>query len=110
MCLPTMVSSLKLLFSTILLCATGTALARFAGSAMEGMEIAESIQREQLERMRDFLGPRASFDSSQSAETPDAEKVVKKREAPISFANPRAREFFVDGTKIPDGVWFEIHA
>ncbi len=70
---------------------------------MEGMETAESIQREQLERMRDFLGPRASFDAEPEDEP--EEPTVKRREAPISFANPRAREFFVDGTKIPEGAW-----
>ena len=68
---------------------------------MEGMETAEAIQREQLERMRDFLGPRASMEESEVGKT------VAKREAPIAFSNPRAREFFVDGTKIPD-VDFDI--
>ena len=64
---------------------------------MEGMETAENIQRAQLDRLRDFLGP---------IQPPQADPVtgtVAKREAPISFANPRAKEFFVDGTKIPDG-------
>ena len=63
---------------------------------MEGMETAENIQRAQLDRLRDFLGPIQ----------PQADPVtgtVAKREAPISFANPRAKEFFVEGTKIPDG-------
>lgn len=65
---------------------------------MEGMEIAESIQREQLERIRDFLGPDVSTN------TAEVGKTVAKREAPIAFSNPRAKEFFVDGTKIPDGI------
>ena len=93
-----MAASLKLLLSFFLLYATGACVARFAGSAMEGMEIAESIQREQLERLRDFLGPHESSDNEEVGKT------VAKREALISFSHPRAKEFFVDGTKIPDGM------
>ena len=89
-------STFRLLLGALLLSATGV-LARFAGSAMEGMEAAQNIQREQLDRLRDFLGPVPS-------DVP-APGTVAKRESPISFSNPRANEFFVDGTKIPDGEW-----
>lgn len=85
--------SLKLLLGGLLFSASATmAAARFSGSAMEGMDAAEAIQREQLQRMSDFLGPHV-----------EQVKSVAKREAPIAFRNPRAKEFFVDGTKIPDG-------
>ncbi|OSD05763.1 alpha/beta-hydrolase [Trametes coccinea BRFM310] len=62
---------------------------------MEGMETAEAIQREQLERMRDFLGPQAQPEGHSTRST-------SKIESLITFKNPRAREFFVDGTSIPD--------
>ena len=90
-----MTSAFRLLLGALLLSATGV-FARFAGSAMEGMETAENIQREQLDRLRDFLGP---------VQPEPATGTVAKREAPISFSNPRAKEFFVDGTKIPDGEY-----
>ena len=61
---------------------------------MPGMDEAAAIQREQIERLRSFLGPEVGG---------VAEQNVAKREAPISFSNPRANDFFVDGTKIPDG-------
>ena len=64
---------------------------------MEGMETAEAIQREQLERLRDFLGPQVS---SEEGHTVRSESRI---ESPINFRNPRAREFFVDGRSIPDG-------
>ena len=87
-----MAVTLRFLLSLLLVYVTGTCVARFSGSAMEGMDTAESIQREQLERMRDFLAPRM-----------EVGKTVAKREAPITFSHPRAKEFFVDGTTIPDG-------
>ncbi|KAL7285862.1 hypothetical protein ACG7TL_000973 [Trametes sanguinea] len=59
------------------------------------METAEAIQREQLERMRDFLGPQAQPEGHSTRST-------SKIESLITFKNPRAREFFVDGTSIPD--------
>ncbi|CDO70948.1 hypothetical protein BN946_scf184829.g57, partial [Trametes cinnabarina] len=89
-------SSVKLLLGTLLLLVSQACLARFAGSAMEGMETAEAIQREQLERMREFLGPQAQPESH-------ATRSTSRIESLITFKNPRAREFFVDGTSIPDG-------
>lgn len=62
-----------------------------SGSAMPGLEDAMDIQREQLERMHDFLGPRPD----------NFEK--RQKSSPIEFRNPAAKKFFVDGTKIPDG-------
>lgn len=70
--------------------------AQAGGSLLTGMDESMAIQREGLERLRDFLGPN-SF--------PDSQPV--KRAAPpptISFRNPEAQKFFVDGTKIPDGT------
>ncbi|KAF5386264.1 hypothetical protein D9615_002305 [Tricholomella constricta] len=60
------------------------------GSAMQGMEDAIDIQREQVQRMREFLGP-----------IPDAKK-PQPPSATVTFSNPAAKKFFVDGTKIPD--------
>ncbi|KDQ27644.1 hypothetical protein PLEOSDRAFT_1104326 [Pleurotus ostreatus PC15] len=60
-----------------------------ASPSMEGMEESMALQREQLERLRGFLGP-------------DPSNIHEKRQTPTaSFANVRAREFFVDGKKIP---------
>ena len=76
----------------ILNAACGTCARKFAGNAMEGFEEAANLQLEHLQNMRDFLGP----------PTPDASK-IGKRESTVTFRNPRAQQFFVDGTKIPDG-------
>ncbi|PPQ62919.1 hypothetical protein CVT24_006159 [Panaeolus cyanescens] len=65
----------------------------FAQSAMDGLQNAMAIQREQVSRMQNFL----------------ASEAVPKRGPPsspttstITFSNPAARKFLVDGTKIPD--------
>lgn len=60
------------------------------------MEDAMDIQREQLERLHDFLGPETVTASAQKRQQP-------ARPATITFANPEAAKFAVDGTKIPDG-------
>ena len=54
-------------------------------------------QRERLERLTSFLGPDASEPSEPLGQ-------LAKRESLITFRNPKAQEFFVDGTKIPDGA------
>lgn len=62
------------------------------GGANPGFEESQRIQREQLNRLRDFMGPSNDF--------------LAKRQAPpqtINFSNPAAAQFFVDGTSIPDG-------
>ncbi|KAI0072849.1 alpha/beta-hydrolase [Panus rudis PR-1116 ss-1] len=66
----------------------------FSGSAIEGFEDAANFQADQLERLRSFLGPDAAEPSASSQHV--------KRESAITFKNPKARKFFVDGTKIPD--------
>lgn len=66
------------------------------GGAMQGMEDAFGIQQEQLERMRSFLGPVVD------ASAPNKNLVAAP--STISFSNPAAQKFFVDGTKIPDGI------
>ncbi|KAF5383431.1 hypothetical protein D9757_006170 [Collybiopsis confluens] len=61
------------------------------GGANPGFEEAQQIQRDQLNRFRDFLGPRT--------------ELLSKRQAPpqtINFSNPAAQQFFVPGTSIPD--------
>lgn len=62
------------------------------GGANPGFEESQQIQRDQLKRMRDFLGPDSDF--------------LSKRQAPpqtINFSNPAAQQFFVPGTSLPDG-------
>ncbi|KAF8918048.1 alpha/beta-hydrolase [Mucidula mucida] len=49
------------------------------------------IQREQLERLQTFLGPDATSQLRARQDTPT-----------ITFANPAAEAFFVDGTTIPE--------
>lgn len=62
-------------------------------SSLTGMDETVAIQREGLQRLREFLGP-SGFSSAPK----------KRAEEPtIMFSNPAAQQFFVDGTSIPDG-------
>lgn len=94
--------SFLLSFGLLLLCLLRGVAGR--GGAMQGMEDAMDIQREQLERLHDFLGPETDTTSAQKRQQPSA-KGPKNPKAPatITFANPEAKKFAVDGTKIPDG-------
>ncbi|CAL1711151.1 unnamed protein product [Somion occarium] len=86
---------LKKLPSTSALLSIWFALASartFSGGAIEGFEEAANFQAEQIENLRSFLGPKQEDSSTQNV----------KRESAITFRNPNARQFFVDGTKIPD--------
>lgn len=65
------------------------------GSIQEGMEESMNIQREGLERLRDFLGP--NFPSN---DPPSKREVAAPT---ISFSNPAAKKFEVDGSNIPLG-------
>jgi hypothetical protein len=58
-----------------------------------GLEEALKSQREQLERMSDFLGPPVSAASTAPPPT-------------ITFKNPKAKQFLVEGTKIPNGLLY----
>jgi len=66
-------------------------------SAMDGMQNARNIQREQLQRMQDFLGP---------PPPPPPTKPGSGKGSTVTFKNPAAKQFLVDGTKIPDGMSF----
>lgn len=62
-----------------------------SGGIQQGMERAANIQREALTRLQgDFLGPDQPVKRDETAST-------------ITFHNPEANKFFVDGTKLPDG-------
>ncbi|KAF9471362.1 alpha/beta-hydrolase [Pholiota conissans] len=61
------------------------------------MENARNIQREQLERLQDFLGPPATIAASSTRDAPPP-----KKGSTITFKNPAAKKFLVDGTRIPD--------
>ncbi|KAF7298105.1 Carboxypeptidase Cpds [Mycena chlorophos] len=60
------------------------------GGAIPEMEEAMQIQREQLARFSSFLGPTAQSQSH------------TKRQSTMTFSNPAAEAFLVDGTTIPD--------
>ncbi|EIN06453.1 alpha/beta-hydrolase [Punctularia strigosozonata HHB-11173 SS5] len=64
----------------------------------EDMDKAMSFQKEQLQRMSDFLGPPGSQEGTETLSA----RAPAKRESTITFSNPKAREFLVDGTKLPD--------
>jgi carboxypeptidase D len=83
----------RFIFSLALVCSYAFKSAHSFGGAMEGLEDAMDIQREQLERLGDCLGP-MNIPSSAPA----------KRQSSITFSNPAAEQFFVDGTKIPLGI------
>ena len=65
----------------------------WSGSASPRMEEAVNFQLEHLENMRSFLGPTDDFMSSHM-----------KRDSAIQFHNPRAKNFLVDGAKLPLGA------
>ncbi|KAF7375877.1 Carboxypeptidase [Mycena sanguinolenta] len=75
----------RFIFSLALICSYA-----FQGAySLTGMEESMEIQREQLERLNDFLGP---------VNVPSG---PAKRQSSITFSNPAAEQFFVDGTTIP---------
>ncbi|KAF7321520.1 Carboxypeptidase [Mycena kentingensis (nom. inval.)] len=57
------------------------------GGAMQGLEDAMAIQQEQMERLQSFLGP------------PEGPAITRST---MTFSNPAAQKFFVDGTTIPN--------
>lgn len=72
----------------------GTAYARIhQGSAMDGLADAANFQIEHMQNMRSFLGPPEELHARN-----------EKREPMLTFRNPKAAKFHVDGTKIPDGT------
>ena len=46
-----------------------------------------------------------AVDNVMRAEAPSRGVYKRQDGSPISFANPAAEQFFVDGTKIPDGAY-----
>ena len=62
---------------------------------MPGMDEALAIQHEQMLRMRDFLGPQVEA----------VGQAMTKRDSKVTFKNPKAKQFHVDGTKIPEGEY-----
>lgn len=63
------------------------------GSAMDGLADAANFQIEHMQNMRSFLGPPEELHARN-----------EKREPMLTFRNPKAAKFHVDGTKIPDGT------
>ncbi|KAE9408693.1 alpha/beta-hydrolase [Gymnopus androsaceus JB14] len=70
---------------------TATPLVAGIGGANPGFEESQKLQRDQLNRLRDFMGPKDDFLAKRQASSPT-----------INFTNPAAQQFFVDGTTIPD--------
>jgi hypothetical protein len=68
----------------------------------EAMDKAMSFQKEQLQRMSDFLGPPELHEDFE----PASAQTLRKRQSTITFSNPKAQEFLVDGTTLPDGAVF----
>ncbi|KAJ7502903.1 alpha/beta-hydrolase [Mycena galericulata] len=80
----------RFIFSLALILSYAIFVTSASDGAMPGLENAMNIQREQLARLNDFLGP-----TKEPSLTP-------KRQSTITFSNPAAEQFFVDGTTIPD--------
>ena len=59
------------------------------------MAEAMAIQRESISRMTEFLGP-----------VDDGPVKREKIKSTINFKNPKAKQFLVDGTKLPEGIPF----
>ena len=74
------------------------ALAGTGASELSNMDDTIAIQMEGLDRFQEFLGP----DSFPQARPPGP---VKRQitTSTITFRNPAARKFEVDGTRIPEG-------
>lgn len=70
--------------------------ARSLGSSIAGMERAADIQRQQLDY---FLGPVLAGTQDTASE------FLSRRDATttVTFSNPKAKEYYVDGMKIPEG-------
>lgn len=67
-------------------------------ASTHGLQNAAAIQREHVQTLKDkYLGVK-NLDSSTDKHQ------NKKRQSLIQFKNPKAKEFHVDGTKIPDGM------
>lgn len=56
-----------------------------------GMENARNIQREQFARLQNLLAPPSPTATAKGST--------------VTFKNPAAKQFLVDGTKIPDGIY-----
>ena len=84
---------LHLLLGLLLFHIAGTGV--FAKNAMQGMKFAKDLRQQRADRLQK-LG---------YAPTESSSETLHKREALITFNNPKAKEFYVDGTKIPDGMY-----
>jgi carboxypeptidase D len=87
-----MILLMRTIFLRLLLCFPGILVLGYSGSIQGGMDDAVNIQREALSRLQnDFLGPPS--------------EIVKRVDisSTITFHNPKAKDFFVDGTTLPEG-------
>jgi len=82
---------MRTLLSILLVALASPPTALGLGGAIEGLETAIEIQKEQNERFRTMINTRTGG-SHQRRASP----------AQIPFKNPQAEKFFVDGTTIPD--------
>ncbi|KAM5537769.1 hypothetical protein V8D89_008537 [Ganoderma adspersum] len=90
-----MATALRILLCTLLLSPTG-AVARSAGSNVGVADAARAIQRDQVDHLHEFSEP---------VQPPEPDAAASKRTSLITFSDPRAQAFQVDGTKIPEVTW-----
>lgn len=70
------------------------------GSIQVAMENTMQIQQEAIARLKtDFLGP--TLQNLEVSSSPP--QTPSQKGSTITFHNPKAAEFFVDGTSLPDG-------
>jgi len=82
---------MRTLLSILLVALASLPTALGLGGAIEGLETAIEIQKEQNERFRTMIN--TGTGGSHQRRAPPAQ---------IPFKNPQAEKFFVDGTTIPD--------
>ena len=75
--------------------------AQAGGSSLSNMDESMARQRESLQRMRDFLGPDV-VQGSEESQTP--KRAASAAPPTITFSNPAAQQFYVDGSTLPDGT------
>ena len=104
----------RLAISVFTLVITLTSFSSFyvagSGNPLSGLDESVEIQREGLARLRGFLGPDYFLpdsplsDASLARRAKDAKRSSAPPPATITFKNPEASKFLVDGSKIPDGM------
>jgi hypothetical protein len=69
-----------------------------ASPYMKGFQSAVNLQRERLSRHSEFFEPSGSSEANSAPPRT------------VTFSNPAAKKFEVDGTKIPDGIFKSVNS